>query len=345
MTLRSTSSVRDSAAPAPAPGAGPLHPEGPVGAPPSAGPGRWTLHALNNGAIFRATRRGVSSLPRPVSYAIGHVGTWLAWRLMGSTRRAVAGNLRPLFPHESERQLQRRALTTLRAYAQDVIDFLRALDVPAPDAAALFDVNPDDGRRMGELLAQGRGVILITGHFGNWEIGSIFLRRVSRLPLTIVAMAEQDEDVNRIRREIRDALDADTIEVRRALDTALQIRKRLSENHIVAMLVDRHVGQDRVEVSLLGRKAWFLRSPALMGYLTGAPIVPCFMTRLAPARFRVEMGSPIPVPSGVSRDDAVRQVAQGFADQLAGRIMAAPHHWYHFYPYWPGPEDDPPAPA
>ena len=303
---------------------------------------RWTLHRLNNGTIFRATRRGVSVLPRPVSYGIGYAGTWLACRLMPRTRRAVADNLRALFPHESERRLQRRALETLRAYARDVIDFLGALDAPPDQAADLFSYRPGDEQRMGALLAQGRGVILVTGHFGNWEIGSVFLRRVFKLPLTIVAMAEADEAVNRMRREIRDSLDVDTIEVGRALDTALQIRKRLSDGHIVAMLVDRHVGADRVEVTLFGRRALFLRSPALMAYLTGAPLVPCFITRMGPARFSVEMGQPIPVPPDAPRDAAVRHVAQGFADQLAVHIAATPRHWYHFYPYWQAGETNAP---
>ena len=79
------------------------------------------------------------------------------------------------------------------------------------------------------------------------------MRRVFDLPLTIVAMAEASEEVNRIRREIRDRLGTDTIEVRKSLDTALQIRRRLADNRIVAMLMDRHLGRDRVEVSFLGR--------------------------------------------------------------------------------------------
>ena len=74
------------------------------------------------------------------------------------------------------------------------------------------------------------------------------------LPLTIVAMAEADPTVNRIRREIRDQIGADTIEVRQSLDTALQIRRHLGENRIVAMLVDRHYGRDRVAVTLFGRR-------------------------------------------------------------------------------------------
>jgi len=56
-------------------------------------PRRWTLHGLNNGLIFSATYHGVRILPRAVSYAIGRVGTWLAWRCLTSTRQAIADNL------------------------------------------------------------------------------------------------------------------------------------------------------------------------------------------------------------------------------------------------------------
>ena len=78
-------------------------------------PRRWTLHGLNNGPVFHATYHGVRTLPRAVSYRIGTIGTWLAWRLMRTCRAAIADNLRAIFPHETERQLQRRALATLRA--------------------------------------------------------------------------------------------------------------------------------------------------------------------------------------------------------------------------------------
>ena len=130
------------------------------------------------------------------------------------------------------------------------------------------------------LLAEGRGIIVVTGHCGNWEMGSFLMRRTVAAPLTIIAMAEASPDVNRIRNSIRERLGAETLEVRQSLDTALQIRRRLGDNQMVAMLMDRHLGRDRVGVTLLGRHAWFLRTPALMSYLTGAPLLPCFINRV-----------------------------------------------------------------
>ena len=303
-------------------------------------PRRWTLHGLNNGAIFRMTVAGVRWLPKGASYAIGDSGTWLASRLMRATRAAVGDNLRAVFPDEPPAALERRARRTLQAYARDTIDFVRALSLDDERATALFDPPPEYLQRFNQLLAQGRGAILVTGHYGNWEIGSVLMRRVLLLPLTIVGMAEASPEVSRLRREIRDRLGVDTIEVRQSLHTALEIRRRLSDNGIVAMLMDRHLGRDRVQVTLLGRPAWFLRTPALMGYLSGAPLMPCFIhrTESQPA-FSVFLGEPIVVAIDRPRDEAIQQAAQQFADQLSARVRRHPEYWYQFYRYWDAQQD------
>lgn len=308
--------------------------------PPTLEPRRWTLHGLNNGAIFRATCAGVRWLPGAASYAIGDGATWLASRLMPATRAAIGDNLRAVFPEDSPAALERRARRTLQAYARDTIDFLRALPLDDEGAAALFDPPPEYLPRFNQVLARGRGAILVTGHYGNWEIGSVLMSRVLHLPLTIVAMAEASAEVNRVRREIRDRLGVDTIEVRRSIHTALQIRRRLAGNSIVAMLMDRHLGRDRVQVTLLGRPAWFLRTPALMGYLSGAPLMPCFIQRTEshPA-FAVFLGDPIAVAADRPRDEAIQEATQQFADQLSARVRRHPEYWYQFYRYWDAQED------
>jgi lauroyl/myristoyl acyltransferase len=301
-------------------------------------PRRWTLHGLNNGRIFSATRVGVRFLPRAVSYGIGHVGTWIAWRAMTSSRAAIADNLSAVFPGESRPALERRALATFRSYARDVIDFLRALSASDDEAAHLFDVTASQRRFFDRLRDEGRGVILVTGHFGNWEVGGVLFGLLD-LPLTIVAMAEADPTVNRIRREIRDQIGTETIEVRQSLDTALQIRRCLGENRVVAMLIDRHYGRDRVAVTLFGRRAWFLRTPFVMAYVTGAPVLPCSVERLRPGRFAIHPGAPIHLATDVPRDEAIAQAAQRVADALEARIREHPEFWYQFYRYWDAQRD------
>jgi lauroyl/myristoyl acyltransferase len=295
---------------------------------------RWTLHKLNNGAIFSATYRLVSVLPRRVSYGIGRAGTWMAWRMMRETRAAIAGNLRPLFPGESERSLEARARGTLGAYANDVIDFIRSLRTSDANLQTLFDYTAGDAQLILDLMANERGLILITGHYGNWEAGGVFIRRIMKVPVAILAMSEPNPTVNRLRREIRDLVGADTIEVGQSIDTALQIRRRLAGNGVVAVLMDRYLGRDRVEVEFLGRRALFLRTPALMAFMTGAPLLPCFIERLRPGRFAVRAGVPIIVNRDIPRDEAIQAAAQDFANQLSARVRTHPEFWYQFYRYW-----------
>ena len=302
-------------------------------------PRRWTLHGLNNGWLFRTTVRGVTVLPRPVSYAIGHAGTWIAWRLMAQSNAALADNLRVLFPADDGAALQRRALATYRAYARDTIDFLRSLDAGPVDLAGLFVIPDSTERLFKELSKDGRGFLLVTGHYGNWEVGSALMRSL-KLPLTVIAMPEADSGVNDMRRAIRDRLGTDTLEVRQSMDTALQIRRRLHEGRSVALLMDRHIGRDRVQVDFLGRRAWFLRTPAVLARLSGAPMVPCFIERMGPGRFLAQADAPIYVDADGDRDAALQRATQRFATSLEARVRAHPEFWYHFYRYWDAQADD-----
>ena len=128
--------------------------------------------------------------------------------------------------------------------------------------------------------------------------------------------------------------------MRQSLDTPLQIRRALSQNRFVALLVDRHLGRDRVAVTFLGRQAWFLRTPIVMASLTGAPLVPCFIRRIGRGRFAALPGRPVVVRSDLPRDVAIQAAAQEIADQLAEQVRSHPECWYHFYRYWDAQRDE-----
>jgi len=293
---------------------------------------------MNSGGVFSCTYHGVRRLPRPVSYAIGHVGASMVARLAPRATEAIADNLRAIFPTESPATLRERALETYRSYTRDAIDFLRALDDPRIEDA--FDFSEQTRQHALALHGGGRGALLVTGHFGNWEAGSLLMARVLRLPLTVVAMREADETVNRIRNEVRQRIGIETIEVRQSLDTPLKIRAALGRNRFVAILVDRHMGRDRVPVTLFGRSAWFLRTPLLIAALTGAPLAVSTVERSGPGRFHAWMGPPIAIPAGMARDEWIPLAAQQIADQIAERVRARPECWYHFYRYWDAQHDD-----
>src|SRR5690348_3609300 len=268
---------------------------------PDAPPRRWTLHGMNSGGIFGFTYHGVRRLPRAVSYAIGHHGSSLVARFAPRATDALVDNLRAIFPEESDARLRARALETYRSYTRDAIDFLRAIDDPG--IARAFEFSEQTRQHAASMHGGGRGALLVTGHFGNWEAGGLLMSRVLELPLTVVAMREADDTVNRIRGDIRTRMGIETIEVRQSLDTPLKIRAALARNRFVAILVDRHMGRDRVPVKMFGRNAWLLRTPLLIAALTGAPVAVSTVARSGPGRFRAWMGAPMAIPPGMSKDE------------------------------------------
>jgi lauroyl/myristoyl acyltransferase len=300
-------------------------------------PRRWTLHGLNTGGIFGFTYHGVRTLPRAISYAIGHVGAALVARTQPKSTDALVDNLRAIWPGEPERFLRRRSLEVYRSYTRDVIDFFRAIN---PGGTGIdFDYSQSVVETARRLHAMGRGVLLISAHFGNWEAGGLLALEL-KLPLSIVAMREASPAVARIREDIRRRLDIQTIEVRQSLDTAFQIRAALAANRFVAVLVDRHAGRDRVRVSFLGRQAYFLRTPFVMAALTGAPLVVCSIVRTAPGCFAASLGTEITATAVTDRDAWIQDAAQKVADEIGAHIMERPECWYQFYRYWDAQRDD-----
>jgi lauroyl/myristoyl acyltransferase len=293
---------------------------------------RWHAGALNNGLIFGATYYLVTRLPRAGSYAIGRVGTWLAYHLMRDGTRAIMDNLRVVRREATERELERLALLTYRSYAWDTIDFIRSLVMNRTEFEPMMAAF--DAGRLDDLLARRRGIVIVGGHFGNWELGGVALRLLHGFPVTVVGKAEASPVVGEIRRRMRESLGIETLEIGQMLETALRIRRLLAANGIVAMLLDRHLGRDRIDVTFFGRPAGFLRTPAMIGYLSGAPLLPAFMIRQADGRFVGALGDPIVVDSTKPTEDAVRAATQAFAAQLEDRIRVSPQLWYQFYPYW-----------
>jgi KDO2-lipid IV(A) lauroyltransferase len=293
---------------------------------------RWYARGLNNGAIFGATYHGVARLPKRVSYGIGYVGTWLAYHLMQDGTSGLLANLRVVCPERTESDLENLALFTYRSYARDTVDFIRSLFMTSSELSEM--ISEFDGGLFDELRAEGRGIITLGGHFGNWELGGVVLRRLRGLPLSVVGRPEPSPAVGELRRRMRETFGIETIEIGRVLDTALRIRRVLAQNGVVGMLADRHLDRDRAAVTFFGRPTFFSRSPAMIASLSGAPLLPCFVLRQKDGRFAARCGRPIRVDGSKPVDVGVNEATQEFATQLEERIRMQPYLWYQFYRYW-----------
>jgi KDO2-lipid IV(A) lauroyltransferase len=114
--------------------------------------------------------RLATAIPRPVARTLAFGGTRVAYWTLRGTRAAVADNFRGAFPDLSPAEIDALTLRTYHSYSSDVLDLFRSVSMPQERALELFEDCDLHGGAFMQAREGGKGVILVTGHFGNWEI-------------------------------------------------------------------------------------------------------------------------------------------------------------------------------
>ncbi len=124
--------------------------------------------------------------------------------------------------------------------------------------------------------AKGLGVIIITGHCGNWELMALAFG-IKVAPASVVARVQDNPYINRMIEKVRARYGNSVIYKKGALKGILSCLKK---EGVVGILMDQAVIKDEgFIVDFLGRGAWTTRMPALIARKTGAPVIPVFINR------------------------------------------------------------------
>ena len=131
----------------------------------------------------------------------------------------------------------------------------------------------------------GKGVLLLTAHLGNWEVGGLMLAQMKQ-PIHVVLVPDIFPGVERQRRRLHEASGVTEIRVDRSFVPTLSVLRALSGNGIVAMQGDRDFDNTGVAVPFFGREAFFPRGPLRVAMASGATVLPAFIVRMPDGRYR-----------------------------------------------------------
>jgi len=279
-------------------------------------------------------------LARPSSYKIGYsLGKWLprgvlfglADLLADATHwmnaepaRNLKANLRSAFPGWSEREVEDLSKRIFRNFARNLVDYGR-FNTITDEALDRLLPSVDHLHFLEESFAKGRGVILVTGHIGNWELGALFFARHG-FKVNVVTIPEGRERIDSIRGAYRMRQDIRTIVIDGSPFASLEIVAALRRGEIVAMLVDRWEGSDGVPAKFLGADRRFPRGPFVLSRATGAPILPAFIVRDG-GIYRGVVDPPF-FMDGPEDEPGARRVSAS----LERMIRNCPDQWYNFSP-------------
>ena len=290
---------------------------------------RWYSHGLNRLAYYRMAGAGAGWMPRPLRLRVARMAGRVAAGRLAEERARVRGNLARILPGASPRALDDAVRETFASFAACFGDFLTINRGPA-ERLGDYVAERRGEEHLDAACAAGRGVILLTAHLSNWELGGrLLVPRLDR-PTHIVLAGEQDAALERYLRREGERLRFVT---RRHPTSTLGLLAALRRNEAVAMQGDRPTGgRGDMLVEFFGAPAAFPLGPFVLARAAGAPLVPAYCAMDDDSRYRISIEPPIWVKPG--------EEAMALATMVAGltrAVRAHPTQWFNFFDVWSPP--------
>ncbi len=253
----------------------------------------------------------------------------LTFYVIGIRKQLVLAHLARVFNHsadDSNSKYMARAI--YQQLGQTAIEHVRLLTQRKPKVLDRLTISGEE--IIVEARRKGNGVILVTGHFGYWELLGAAVAGIGH-PITVVGKDLHNPIINHLILEGRERLGMNVINMTSAPS---KILKELRKNNCIGLLIDQDAGPGGVFVNFLGIKASTYQGPALLALRTGAPIVPCFIIRSGPENHQVHFENPIETtPTGNESED-IKRITQTYTDILAQYILNYPDHWFWVHRRW-----------
>lgn len=277
--------------------------------------------------LYRFAQFLVNRLSLEASHALAIFLSDLHYFFSFRDRRRVRANLAKILPPGED--LRRATREVFRNFGKYLTEFLRMEKMVEKDFIA-GKIKIKNADRVRALLKEGKGVIIVTAHIGNWELGAVLLT-VLGFPLMAVALPHKERPVNELFNNQRKLRGMEVIPTSGAIKKCLE---GLKNNKMIAIVGDRDFGSKGGEImDFLGYKAVIPKGAGIFACKTRAPIVPTFLIREDDDTFTLHIEEPIfaPAPEAhVSEHEAILGIIRQYLAVLEKQIRRHPTQWLMF---------------
>ena len=258
---------------------------------------------------------------------------WIAaiiYLCVGRNRRGALANIRRVRGRRGWLRDHLAALDVFISFAHCVNE---TLEYFSPRAHPVRVDEPSDDP-IKDAIVRGRGAVLVTCHFGNWDVGARTLARFG-CPFNLVMAREANETTAEYVRKAREDAGVHVLLSDSSVYGSFNMLRALKRNEVVAMQLDRPLGGDGARsVEFFGAQALFQAGPLRLARLAGAPIFPVFALRVGVRHYRIVLGTEHTVARHASVDEMDRILASIVAE-FEQLVRQHPEQWFQFAPYWP----------
>ena len=290
-------------------------------------PYRYPLYLLTRlaaGFLILLPRRWALGLAN----GVGYLGYWL----VSFQRTKILANLKLAYGDtKNPRELAGIGRRVMGHMLRTAVDFLRFSRL-SPEKAASFVDTGGAFSFCKDILQEGKGLIIMTAHMGNWELlAGVFCLQGFRAG--VVGRRIYYEPYNRWIVGLRSSVRVQTIYQDKA---ARQIRQRLKAGEIVGLLPDQDMDRVRgVFVDFFGQPAYTSVAPVKLAIASGTPILPAFMVRMPGDRYKLLLGQLIrPEIENGDRAASIRKYTEMWMRNFEEVIRQYPDQWGWMHDRW-----------
>ena len=258
---------------------------------------------------------------------------WIAaviYLCVGKNRRGALANVRRVLGRRGWLRDNLAALDVFINFAHCMNETLEYFS-PRPQPVRVDEPTDDPIKA---AITRGCGAVLVTCHFGNWDIGARTLVRFG-CPFNLVMAREANETTADYVRKAREDAGVHVLLSDASVYGSFNMLRALKRNEVVAMQLDRPLGGDGARlVDFFGAPAWFQAGPIRLARLAGAPIFPVFSLRVGPRHYRIVLGTEHSVARHATVEEMDR-ILTSIVAEFEQIVRLHADQWFQFAPYWP----------
>ena len=244
-------------------------------------------------------------------------------------KQIVFSNLQLAFPEKSLAEIKDLAFNTYKSFALTLVEIMY---LPYFNREQLIDtVECENPELIVENYNQGKGVILLSSHFGNWEFIAISVAMQINIPFSVIVKPLRNpyvfEWMNRFRTKFNNEIVPLGISIRKTYQT-------LKEKKVVAMVADQRGPREGTRVNFFGREVSVYTGPAALALKTGAPIIFGIPVRQKNYKYRTVLVEVSTDNLPANEEDKIKEISQRHTAYLETVIRENPEQWLWMHNLW-----------
>ncbi len=285
-------------------------------------------HRLEYGA-FQLLYQLTKLLPRKALLAIGRgLGTFV-WKVVGFRKKVILDNLTQAFGQEKDTVwIQNTAHEFYRNLGMTLMEFLAS---GHRSTQYLLDNIVFEGlENLEGVNAEGQGALLMSGHFGNFEL---LLPRAAREGFKVHAIVKPQSNklIDKFHNDIRKR---EGVGIIHTGGTFQLIQKKMMAKEFVGLLGDQDAGRKGQFVEFLGRPASVSRGPATLAVKARCPLLMAFLYRQPDFSHVLKMSKKIEVDPSWDDETAISKLTEIHTAKLEEAVREAPAMYYWVHRRW-----------